>query len=163
MKKTEEILICAGAIDKYGKVHQLLKLAEECAELTHAIMRYLETREMDVPGDMEREHVYMEAADVEIMLSQLRVIYPDNDIDSIKTIKLERLKERVNGWRDPDLEAVAEQMRVEEREEQHKSPRYNCVSDTLKGYKITQEGTDTNGGELRGCGTAHPGWSDKAP
>lgn len=116
MRKTEEILICAGAIDKYGKVHQLLKLAEECAELNHAIMRYLETREMDVLEYDVLEHVFMEAADVEIMLSQLRVMYPDNEIDDMKTIKLERLKERVNGWRDPDLEAVAEQMRVNARE-----------------------------------------------
>lgn len=163
MKKTEEILICAGAIDKYGKVHQLLKLAEKCAELNHAVMRYLETREMDVLEYDVLEQVFMEAADVEIMLSQLRVMYPDNEIDDMKTIKLERLKERVNGWRDPDLEAIAERLRVEEREEQHKLPRYNCVSDTLKGYKITQEGTDTNGGEQRGCGTAHSGWSDKTP
>lgn len=118
MKKTEEILICAGAIDKYGKVHQLLKLAEECAELNHAIMRYLETREMDVLEYDALEHVFMEAADVEIMLSQLRVMYPDNEIDDMKmkTIKLERLKERVNGWRDPDMEAVSEKLRVEARE-----------------------------------------------
>ena len=116
MRKTEEILICAGAIDKYGKVHQLLKLAEECAELNHAIMRYLEYRMMDVLEFDVLEHVFMEAADVEIMLSQLRVMYPDNEIDDMKTIKLERLKERVNGWRDPDLEAVAEQMRVKARE-----------------------------------------------
>ena len=116
MRKTEEILICAGAIDKYGKVHQLLKLAEECAELNHAIMRYLEHRMMDVLEFDVLEHVFMEAADVEIMLSQLRVMHPDNEIDDMKTIKLERLKERVNGWRDPDLEAVAEQMRVKARE-----------------------------------------------
>ena len=116
MRKTEEILICAGAIDKYGKVHQLLKLAEECAELNHAVMRYLESRMMDVLEYDVLEHVFMEAADVEIMLSQLRVMYPDNEIDEMKTIKLERLKERVNGWRDPDLEAVAEQMRVNARE-----------------------------------------------
>ena len=116
MRKTEEILICAGAIDKYGKVHQLLKLAEECAELTHAVMRYLETREMDVPGDAERAHMFEEAADVEILLAQLRVMYPYNTIDMRKLDKLSQLKERVNGWRDPDLEAVAEQMRVKARE-----------------------------------------------
>lgn len=117
MKKTEEILICAGAIDKFGKVHQLLKLAEECAELNHAIMRYLETREMDVPGDAERDHMFEEAADVETLLMQLRIMYPYNTIDMRKLDKLSQLKERVNGWRDPDLElAAAEQMRVKARE-----------------------------------------------
>ena len=79
-------------------------------------MRYLETREMDVPGDAERAHMFEEAADVEILLMQLRIMYPYNTIDMRKLDKLSQLKERVNGWRDPDLEAVAEQMRVKARE-----------------------------------------------
>lgn len=136
MRKTEEILICAGAIDKYGKVHQLLKLAEECGELVHAIMRYLETREMDTPGDAERANMFAEAADVEILLSQLRVMYPYHTIDMRKEDTLCNLSERVSGWRDPELEAVAERLRVKAREEA--SPRKESECDPLEGCEIRE-------------------------
>lgn len=129
--RAEEIMICAGAIDKYGRAHQLMKLAEECAELAHAVMRYLETREMDVPGDAERTHIYEEAADLEITLTELRIMYPHNTIEERKADKLQRLAGKIGGWRDARLQDVAERMRVKARaedagEDEDASPLEGC-------------------------------------
>lgn len=69
--------------DTYGEHSQLLKLQEECEELFQAVQEYLDTTAFDPAStawDKEKkykgiqawEHIMEEAADVEIMLEQVR-------------------------------------------------------------------------------------------
>ena len=78
-----EIVVCKKAIDTYGAAHQQLKAVEELSELIQAIMRALE-------GD--KHNVEEEIADVEIMLTQLKIMYNMAKVDEWKEFKINRLK-----------------------------------------------------------------------
>ena len=84
--KDEEIIICNKAINSYGNASQKIKAIEEMGELIQAISKSL----LDGENNVEEE-----IADVEIMLTQLKIMYNLNDIDNWRNYKLKRLKERV--------------------------------------------------------------------
>ena len=84
--KDEEIVICNKAINTYGNASQKVKAIEEMGELIQAISKSL----LDNKNNVEEE-----IADVEIMLTQLKIMYNLNDIDNWRNYKLKRLKERV--------------------------------------------------------------------
>ena len=65
------------ALNKFGEQNQHLKLIEEMAELTQAILK--------------RTNVAEEIADVQILLDQLKLLYPE--WKSWEQIKLSRLEE----------------------------------------------------------------------
>ena len=76
------------AIDKWGANLQIDMLMEECAELIAAINRWRRGR-TDVAVVAE------EIADVEIMLEQMRLLFPEQVIEASKREKLERLADRL--------------------------------------------------------------------
>ena len=77
------------AVDKWGFLAQLNMVVEECAELIHAIQKMKR-------GEDNYIAVTEEAVDVEIMLGQLRyMVDNDNCWSEIRTMKLERLEERL--------------------------------------------------------------------
>ena len=84
--KDEEIVICNKAINSYGNASQKVKAIEEMGELIQAISKSL----VDNKNNVEEE-----IADVEIMLTQLKIMYNLSDIENWRNYKLNRLKERV--------------------------------------------------------------------
>ena len=84
--KDEEIIICNKAINSYGNASQKIKAIEEMGELIQAISKSL----LDNKNNVEEE-----IADVEIMLTQLKIMYNLSDIENWRNYKLNRLKERV--------------------------------------------------------------------
>ena len=84
--KDEEIVICNKAINSYGNASQKIKAIEEMGELIQAISKSL----LDNKNNVEEE-----IADVEIMLTQLKIMYSLNDIENWRNYKLKRLKEIV--------------------------------------------------------------------
>lgn len=83
------------AIEKYGTEKQTDKAIEELAELTAAIQKYLY-------GRIRKSAVIEEMADVQIMLEQLALIFKisDDSLRLMKTVKLNRLKRKVDGDED---------------------------------------------------------------
>lgn len=59
---------------------------EELGELSTALARYFDKNKIDC------NNIYEEIADVEIMCSQLRLIFDNYVIDHYKEMKLNRLK-----------------------------------------------------------------------
>jgi NTP pyrophosphatase (non-canonical NTP hydrolase) len=77
------------AIDKYGEIRQIEKLEEECLELALAI------RQWRNKGGLNSEayaKIVDEIADVDIMLTQAKIIFPIDLIDERKEFKIKRLK-----------------------------------------------------------------------
>ncbi len=80
------------AIEKWGVNSQLDMVIEECSELIQAICKLKRIKENSLDNLME------EVADVEIMLTQLRIIIGnDKLIDFIKSEKIKRLEVRISG------------------------------------------------------------------
>jgi vacuolar-type H+-ATPase subunit D/Vma8 len=67
--KTEQLRQLTKIIDVYGSDHQQDKAIEECSELIQAICKYKECLDY-------LENIIDEIADVEIMLNQLKIIFP---------------------------------------------------------------------------------------
>ena len=84
--KDEEIVICNKAINSYGNASQKIKAIEEMGELIQAISKSL----LDGENNVEEE-----IADVEIMLTQLKIMYNLSDVENWRNYKLNRLKDRV--------------------------------------------------------------------
>jgi NTP pyrophosphatase (non-canonical NTP hydrolase) len=83
-KEVKEIL--QKAINTFGANQQIIKAMEELGELNTALARYFTKSKSNTANINE------EIADVEIMLSQLRLIFSNAEIDHHKKEKLERLK-----------------------------------------------------------------------
>jgi NTP pyrophosphatase (non-canonical NTP hydrolase) len=81
------------ALDKWGPQSQIDMLVEECAELIVAV--HHARRALGADGTMAA--VIEELADVEIMLEQMRMIFPEEAIDGCKLAKVVRLRHRVEG------------------------------------------------------------------
>jgi NTP pyrophosphatase (non-canonical NTP hydrolase) len=81
------------AIDKWGRDSQLGVAQEECAELIQAISKYFRH------GDFKAiEKVIEEAVDAEIMINQIKVIFPYQEIwDKYRKMKLNRVEENLKG------------------------------------------------------------------
>ena len=97
MNKSERAVLKA-AIDKYGNDSQLAVAQEECAELIQAISKLNRAGSSDHPGRTARaamNNLYEEVADVQIMLDQIRIMYPSKAYDMIRAQKIARLEKRM--------------------------------------------------------------------
>ena len=98
---TREVLeIEREALGHYGASHQLLKLTEEAAELVQAVAKLeLGCTEPDENYTRLINHVFEEAADMEIMLDQLKLMFLSGEalVEGWKTYKLRRLDARLKG------------------------------------------------------------------
>jgi NTP pyrophosphatase (non-canonical NTP hydrolase) len=76
------------ASDTWGTVAQLIVAVEECAELQQAIIKAIRS---GVPSDNLAE----ELADVEIMIEQVKSIFPGMPVEEWKAKKLARLEKKL--------------------------------------------------------------------
>lgn len=109
MNKSERAVLKA-AIDKYGNDSQLAVAQEECAELIQAISKLNRAGSSDHPGRTAKaamNNLMEEAADVQIMLDQIRIMYPSHAYDTIRTQKIARLEKRINQKRSSRKKAEA--------------------------------------------------------
>ena len=83
--------VLGKAVITYGYVHQTIKAAEELSELLVALNKWLGMSENE---DYIRDNIREECADVEIMLSQLKIIF--GDWSDWKHYKMDRLEGRLN-------------------------------------------------------------------
>ena len=83
------------ALEHYGAAHQLVKTVEELGELQQAIAKLWNGTDGDM--DALADHVLEEAADVVIMLGQIRLMFTDGAarMDEWKKAKIERLARRL--------------------------------------------------------------------
>jgi len=72
------------AILKWGVRNQMLKTIEECSELQKALAKSILN-----PNPKNEEQIKEELADVQIMLNQMRIMYP---FEEEKKKKLKRLR-----------------------------------------------------------------------
>ena len=86
-----KVEVLEKAVITYGYVHQTIKAAEELSELLVALNKWLGMSENE---DYIRDNIKEECADVEIMLSQLKIIF--GDWSDWKHYKIDRLEERIN-------------------------------------------------------------------
>ena len=87
-EQTKEI-IYRKAVNRFGKLDQLIVATEELSELQKELCKTLR-------GKMNIDNIAEEIADVEIMLSQLHIIFNiDYDIEKQKQTKLERLSKMI--------------------------------------------------------------------
>lgn len=91
-------------ISFYGDKNQKRKAIEELVELTELLIKDVNK------GECNRDDIYSEVADVEIMLAQLHMIYKLSDFKLKFEInkKLNRTLDRIKGTvlKDPDDESV---------------------------------------------------------
>ena len=74
------------SLEKHGRFAQTLKAIEELAELQQALSKFL----------LGEEHnVEEEIADVIIMLEYLKILFNNDEVDSWKDAKIERLKNKL--------------------------------------------------------------------
>jgi len=76
--------ILQKALNKFGQSHQKDKMIEEMAELTQALIK---------ERHGEQHNIAEEIADVQIVLNQMKLLYPD--WISWEQVKLKRLEERL--------------------------------------------------------------------
>lgn len=93
-----ELKILRQVIAKFGIEYQLAIVQEECAELIQAISKLNRAGSSDHPGRTAKaamNNLMEEAADVQIMLDQIRIMYPSHAYDTIRTQKIARLQKRM--------------------------------------------------------------------
>lgn len=78
------------AVKRFGAISQTIVAIEELSELQKEL-----TKELRLIGNID--HLAEEVADVEIMLDQLRIIYPDLDrrVEEWRSKKIDRLESRL--------------------------------------------------------------------
>ena len=90
-----KVEVLEKAVKTYGCMHQTIKAAEELSELLVALNKWLGTSENE---NIARFHascnIWEECADVEIMLSQLKIIF--GDWSEWTRYKMDRLEDRIN-------------------------------------------------------------------
>lgn len=79
---------------KWGAFSQLDMVMEECAELIKAVSKFKRCSTRVEAAEREVQ-LLGEAADVQIMIEQLRTMYDDEVFKRIKKEKLERLEEMI--------------------------------------------------------------------
>lgn len=91
-ERARQNVILSDAVSCFGVEMQTIKAMEELAELTQALSKTL-------LGYQNGDNLREEIADVEIMLSQLRMMYDvensDGSVDDMKEYKLERLRNTI--------------------------------------------------------------------
>ena len=87
---SEEIEIMRSAIRKNGKAMQTVVAIEEMSELQKELTKFIR-------GKGNRENLIEEVADVLVMITQIQLMYhiPDDEVERIMHLKLNRLKERM--------------------------------------------------------------------
>lgn len=98
MNKSDRAVLKA-AINKYGPKNQLAMAQEECAELIQAISKLNRAEDNDHPGRAAKaamNHLMEEHVDVQIMLDQIRIMFPSRAYDTIRAQKIARLEKRLN-------------------------------------------------------------------
>lgn len=90
--------IYKSALKMWGKDAQLQMVVEECSELIKAVMKYKRN-----PNNKTVDDVIEEMADVEIMLSQLKIIFETGKFGCFtfyifKNKKLKRLENLVESY-----------------------------------------------------------------
>lgn len=95
MKRKEIIDTYKQAIETYGVRAQKLIAIEEMSELTKEICK-------DFRGELNRENLIEEMADVLIMLDQMLILYKisGEEVGLMRIKKVERLKERLEKQND---------------------------------------------------------------
>lgn len=88
----EQKHVLQSAIDLFGTEKQLEMVVEECSELILAIQKY--KRSKNDPRILF-EMVQQGAADVEILIKQLRLMFGDKNIDYWIWLKIDRLESRI--------------------------------------------------------------------
>ena len=84
----------------YGAEHQILKAVEECGELQTAVIKYCFS-----PSDTAKqalEHLVEEAADVYILMLQIRALFSQEVFDQFVLTKLRRQERRMAKERNMD-------------------------------------------------------------
>lgn len=71
-------LIYITAIERWGRDAQMVKAAEEMAELSAVLLKCVNLAPDDAERDALKKRILDEMADVEIMLEQLGLIFGDN-------------------------------------------------------------------------------------
>ena len=90
-----KVEVLEKAVKTYGCMHQTIKAAEELSELLVALNKWLGTSENENIARFHTSYnIREECADVEIMLSQLKIIF--GDWSDWKHYKMDRLEERIN-------------------------------------------------------------------
>ena len=86
----EEIEIMRSAIRKNGKAIQTVVAIEEMSELQKELSKFIR-------GKGNRDNLIEEVADVLVMITQIQLMYhiPDDEVEKIMHLKLNRLKERM--------------------------------------------------------------------
>ncbi len=93
MKKINEEELYKRALRVWGKEPQMLQVIEEMSELIKEILKNVNRKKDNI------DEIIEEAADVEIMLGQLKCCY--GITDKIRTYKAEKLKvieQRLDDW-----------------------------------------------------------------
>ena len=90
-----KVEVLEKAVKTYGCMHQPIKASVELSELLVALNKWLGTSENEnIARFHARYNIRKECADVEIMLSQLKIIF--GDWSDWKHYKMDRLEERIN-------------------------------------------------------------------
>lgn len=86
----DEVEIMRSAIRKNGKAMQTVVAIEEMSELQKELSKFIR-------GKGNRDNLIEEVADVLIMITQIQLMYyiPDDEVERIIHLKLNRLKERM--------------------------------------------------------------------
>lgn len=93
MTNTDEEKIYQRAIAVWGKGPQMLQVVEEMSELTKEILKNVNRKKDNIDAIIE------EAADVEIMLAQLKCCYNiKQQVADYKEGKLKMLAGRIDDW-----------------------------------------------------------------
>lgn len=89
MNKRDMTAICRTAIEKYGKLSQVIVANEEMSELNKELCKNLR-------GEDNKEHIAEEVADVLIMMEQMKMLFDIQPlVDDFMVKKLRRLRERL--------------------------------------------------------------------
>lgn len=93
MKKTDRLELYKRAEKKWTQRSQLEMAQEESTELALACRKFIRQQ-----NDTTFQKLCNEVADVEIMIEQLKMMYPSIEtvVPNIKDAKLARLKERLD-------------------------------------------------------------------
>ena len=99
MNTPEEL--AAQIMQHYGAAHQKIKLCEECGELIQAVCKSLENPDSpDINSDIVEE-----AADVEILLTQLKAIMGEYWRQEYEKIKMQKLRRQIERMKAEDINA----------------------------------------------------------
>lgn len=85
--------------EHFGYKNQLKKLNEECYEAIESINDYeTELENKPFPNEETWEHIVEEIADLEVVLSQFKMVYgiPKSKIEDMQEFKIQRTIDRIN-------------------------------------------------------------------